>query len=159
MCVASRLVTARPLAPKSQAAWNPRLACDVTQILLGGTWPRTMVQAEAHRPSMITLWPEVRSASYLSRYVPIRPPRSSPIRTTAWLAETPASRRTIASSPVLHFMSRPNPNLLNPNLMVLRDAEASVLSDRVFVQTAELAQPKFKSGVACSLHFSRSVPN
>jgi hypothetical protein len=59
----------------------------------------------------------------------------------------------------MNFMSRPNPNLLNPNLMVLRDAEASVLSDRVFVQTAELAQPKFKSGVACSLHFSRSVPN
>src|ERR1700742_1947577 len=121
MCVASRLVTARPLAPKSQAAWNPRLACDVTQILLGGTWPRTMVQAEAHRPSMITLWPELRSASYLSRYVPIRPPRSSPIRTTAWLAETPASRRTIASTPVMNFMSRPNP-LLHPNLMVLRDA-------------------------------------
>src|SRR5262249_43811467 len=47
----------------------------------------------------------------------------------------------------------------NPNLMVLRDAKASVLSDRVFVQTAKLAQPKFKSGVACSLHFSEPVPN
>ena len=31
--VASVLVMARPLEPKSQAAWNPRLACEVTQIL------------------------------------------------------------------------------------------------------------------------------
>ena len=31
--VASGLVTARPLAPKSQAAWKPSVACDVTQIL------------------------------------------------------------------------------------------------------------------------------
>ncbi len=58
--VASGLVTARPLAPKSHAAWNPRLALDVTQILSWGTAPRTMVQAEAHRPSMITVSPEVR---------------------------------------------------------------------------------------------------
>src|ERR1700754_738406 len=41
--VASGLVTARPLAPKSQAAWKPRLAGEVTQILSWGTAPRTMV--------------------------------------------------------------------------------------------------------------------
>src|ERR1700679_1640691 len=58
--VASGLVTARPLAPKSHAAWNPRLACDVTHILSCGTAPRTMVQADAHRPSMTTVSPELR---------------------------------------------------------------------------------------------------
>jgi len=56
-------------------------------------------------------------------------------------------------------MPSPNPNLLNANLMVLRDARARVLSDDVFVQIAELAQLKFKSGVARSLHFSEPVPN
>src|ERR1700679_992348 len=64
--VASGLVTARPLAPKSHAAWNPRLACEVTQILSWGTAPRTIVQAEAHRPSMITVSPEERRPWYLS---------------------------------------------------------------------------------------------
>ena len=34
ICVASGLVTERPWAPKSHAAWKPRLACDVTQILV-----------------------------------------------------------------------------------------------------------------------------
>src|ERR1700730_7709737 len=58
ICVASGLVTARPLAPKSHAAWKPRLACDVTQILSWGTAPRTMVQAEAQRPSMMTCSPD-----------------------------------------------------------------------------------------------------
>src|SRR5712672_3817252 len=37
----------------------------------------------------------------------MRPPRSSAIRTTAWLAPTPASRRTAASNPVTNFMSQP----------------------------------------------------
>jgi hypothetical protein len=60
------LVTARPLAPKSQAAWKPRLACEVTQIRSWGTAPRTMVQAEAHRPSMMTVSPELRRPWYLS---------------------------------------------------------------------------------------------
>src|SRR5213594_4303230 len=45
MWVASALVTARPLAPKSQAAWKPRLACEVTQIRSWGTAPSTMAQA------------------------------------------------------------------------------------------------------------------
>jgi len=40
---------------------EPRLACDVTQILSWGTAPRTMVQAEEHRPSMITISPELRN--------------------------------------------------------------------------------------------------
>src|ERR1700761_6372827 len=35
----------------------------------------------------------------------------------------------------------------------------SVLSDRIFVQTAEPAQTKFKLSVARSLHFSEPVPN
>src|SRR5215210_9512573 len=60
ICVASGLVIARPLAPKSHAAWKPRLAFDVTQILSCATAPRTMVQAEAHRPSMMTVSPDVR---------------------------------------------------------------------------------------------------
>src|ERR1700738_1225873 len=64
--VDSGLVTARPLAPKSHAAWKPRLARDVTQILSCGTAPRTMVHAEAHRPSMMTVSPEVRRPGYLS---------------------------------------------------------------------------------------------
>src|ERR1700691_1332891 len=64
--VASGLVIARPLAPKSHAAWNPRVACEVTQILSCGTAPRTMVQAEAHKPSMITASPELRRAWDLS---------------------------------------------------------------------------------------------
>ena len=42
------------------AAWKPRLACDVTQILSCGTAPRTMVQAEAQRPSMMTCSPDER---------------------------------------------------------------------------------------------------
>src|SRR3954453_4816506 len=75
--VASGLVTARPLEPKSQAAWNPGLAFGVTQILSCGAPPRTMLQAEAHRPSIRTAWPELRRSWYLSTYVPIRPPRSS----------------------------------------------------------------------------------
>jgi len=58
--VAPELVTSRPLASRSYAAWKPKLARDVTQILLCGTAPRTMVHAEAHRPSMITVSPEVR---------------------------------------------------------------------------------------------------
>jgi len=58
--VASGLVTARPLAPKSQAAWKPSSACEVTQILSRGTAPRTMVQAEAQRPSMMTVSPDER---------------------------------------------------------------------------------------------------
>src|SRR5450759_245480 len=66
ICVASGLVTARPLAPKSHAAWNPRLACEVTQILSCGTAPSTMVQADAHRPSMMTVSPELRRSWYLS---------------------------------------------------------------------------------------------
>ena len=36
ICVASRLVIVRTFGPKSQAAWNPRFAYDVTQIL---SWP------------------------------------------------------------------------------------------------------------------------
>jgi hypothetical protein len=59
----------------------------------------------------------------------------------------------------MNFMPSPNPNLLNPNLMVLRDARASVLSERGFVQTTELAQNKFKFSVARQLHFFEPVPN
>jgi hypothetical protein len=66
ICVASELVTARPLGPKSQAAWKPRLAAEVTQIRSCGTAPSTMVQADAHRPSMMTVSPEVRRPWYLS---------------------------------------------------------------------------------------------
>src|ERR1700676_1797741 len=58
--VASALVTARPFEPKSHAAWKPRLAFDVTQILSCGIAPSTMVQAEAQRPSMMTVSPELR---------------------------------------------------------------------------------------------------
>src|SRR3979411_1893712 len=58
--VASALVTARPFEPKSHAAWKARLAFDVTQILSCATAPSTMVQAEAHRPSMMTFSPELR---------------------------------------------------------------------------------------------------
>src|SRR5438270_180252 len=54
ICVASRLVIARPLAPKSHAAWKPSVACDVTQILSRGRAPRTMVHAEAQRVSSWT---------------------------------------------------------------------------------------------------------
>ena len=60
VCVAPGLVTSRPFAAKSQAAWKPKLARDVTQILSCGTAPRTMVHADAHRPSMMTVSPEVR---------------------------------------------------------------------------------------------------
>jgi hypothetical protein len=110
-CVAPELVIVRPSPPKSHAAWKPRLARDVTQILSRGTAPRTMVHAEAHRPSIMTVSPEARRLSYLLTYAPIRPPRSSAIRTTAWLAPTPAKRRTAASSPVTYFIPRPSPNL------------------------------------------------
>jgi hypothetical protein len=65
ICVAPVLVTPRPSPPKSHAAWKPRLARDVTQILSCGTAPRTMVHAEAHRPSIMTVSPEVRRPSYL----------------------------------------------------------------------------------------------
>ena len=58
--VASGLVTACPRAPKSHAAWTPRLAREVTQIRSGETEPRTMVQAEAHRPSIMMLSLEFR---------------------------------------------------------------------------------------------------
>src|SRR5262249_23627258 len=51
---------ARPLVPKSQAAWKPRVACEVTQMRSWGIAPRTMVQAEAQSPSMITASPELR---------------------------------------------------------------------------------------------------
>src|SRR5580704_8757192 len=57
-----------------------------------------MVQAEAQRPSIITAWPEARSASYLSRYRPIWPPRSFAIRTAAWLAPTPVNKSAAVSS-------------------------------------------------------------
>ena len=57
--VASGLVTSRPLASKSHAAWKPKLARDVTQILSRGTMPRTIVHADAHSPSMTTVSPEV----------------------------------------------------------------------------------------------------
>ena len=63
--VASGLVTARPLVPKSQAAWKPRLACEVTQIRSCGMAPRTMVQAEAQRPSMMTVSPDCAQALVL----------------------------------------------------------------------------------------------
>src|SRR5450631_705949 len=39
----------------------------------------------------------------------MRPPRSSAIRTTAWLAPTPARTRTAASNPVTNFISGPGP--------------------------------------------------
>jgi len=45
--VAPELVTSRPLASRSYAAWKPKLARDVTQILSRGTMPRTIVHAEA----------------------------------------------------------------------------------------------------------------
>src|SRR5262245_51921869 len=64
--VASGLVTAWPRAPKSQAAWKPRLARDVTQMRSGETAPRTMVQADAHRPSIMMLSLELRRLWYLS---------------------------------------------------------------------------------------------
>ena len=60
ICVASRLVTARPLRPTSQAAWKPRLALEVTQMRSCGTAPSTIVQAEAHSPSITTVSPELR---------------------------------------------------------------------------------------------------
>src|ERR1700743_3829556 len=78
---------ARPVVPRSYAAWKPRLACDVTQILSCETVPRTMVQADRHSPSMMTVSPEVRMASYRSRYFPIRPPRSPAIRPAGRLQE------------------------------------------------------------------------
>src|SRR4030081_3004259 len=62
--VASGLVIARPLAPKSHAAWNPRLACDVTQILSWGTAPRKMAQAlifvdvSANPPAAVLGYPD-----------------------------------------------------------------------------------------------------
>ncbi len=59
-CVASVLITLRPLEPGSQAEWNPSLAREVTHILSWGTEPRMMVQAEAQKPSMITISPELR---------------------------------------------------------------------------------------------------
>ena len=58
--VAPGLVVSRPLASKSHAAWKPKLARGVTQILSRGTMPRTIVHAEAHKPSMMTVSPEVR---------------------------------------------------------------------------------------------------
>src|SRR5579871_358013 len=57
-----------------------------------------MVQAEAQRPSIITVWPEERSSLYLSRYCPICPPLSFTIRTVAWPAPTPASKNAAVSS-------------------------------------------------------------
>jgi hypothetical protein len=54
------MVIVRPLGPKSQAAWNPRFAYDVTQILSWGTAARMMVQAEAQKPSITTVSPELR---------------------------------------------------------------------------------------------------
>jgi hypothetical protein len=51
-------------------------------------------------------------------------------------------------------MSRPSPNLSNPNLMLVSDARASVLRDCGFVQIGEAPQNKFKLSVAAALHLS-----
>src|SRR3982074_3950337 len=75
--VASGLVIARPLAPKSHAAWNPRVAFDVTQILSCGTAPRTMVQAEAHRTSIMTGGLDEPRPRHLATQGPDRQRRSS----------------------------------------------------------------------------------
>jgi hypothetical protein len=48
-------VIACPRGPKSHAAWKASFACDVTQILSAGIVERTMVQADAQRPSMMTV--------------------------------------------------------------------------------------------------------
>src|SRR6516164_8595944 len=59
----------RPLAPKSQAAWNPSVAFVVTQILSCGIAPRTMVQAEALK----TINVAERLAGFCRRFYPARP--------------------------------------------------------------------------------------
>ncbi|OAF16009.1 hypothetical protein AXW67_14465 [Bradyrhizobium neotropicale] len=79
----------------------------VTQILLDGIVPRTIVQAEAQKPPMITRWPEARSFSYLYMYFPICPPRSSVIHTAALLARVPMTRRAAAASAIERFMCSP----------------------------------------------------
>lgn len=63
--VAPAFVTGRPRGPISQAAWKPNSAREVTQILLEGKLAKTIVQADAQKPSIITVWPEARSRSYL----------------------------------------------------------------------------------------------
>src|ERR1700750_2282230 len=64
----------------------------------------TMVQADEHSPSMMTVSPEARMASYLSRYFPIRPPRSPAIRTAALLGCTPANTRNATSKNLAKFI-------------------------------------------------------
>src|ERR1700722_17617258 len=67
--------------------------------------PRTMVQADRHGPSMMTVSPEVRRAANLSIYLPIWPPRSPAIRTAALLACTPANTRAAAKKNLAKFIS------------------------------------------------------
>jgi hypothetical protein len=47
---------------------------------LCGTTPSTSVHADAQVPSIMTRCPDFRSASYLLKYVPTRPPLSPLIR-------------------------------------------------------------------------------
>jgi len=58
--VASRLVIVRPFGPKSQAAWNPSLRTTSRKFCHGETAARMMVQAEAQKPSITTVSPELR---------------------------------------------------------------------------------------------------
>src|SRR5829696_641357 len=58
----------------------------------------------------------------------MRPPRSSAIRTTAWLAPTPASSSTAASNPVSSFISQPQSKNVETESDRLRDARRNVTS-------------------------------
>jgi len=115
MRVAPAFVTARPRGPISHAAWNASSAREVTQILSEGRVARTIVQADAQKPSMMTLWREARSRSYLYMYFPINPPRSSVIRTAASLERDPATMSAAMTNLIQRFIPSPlRVCLINP---------------------------------------------
>jgi hypothetical protein len=62
--------------------------------------PSAMVQADRQAPSIITFWPESRSASSLSRYGPIWPPRSLAIRTVADVGNVKIATNAVAITAV-----------------------------------------------------------
>src|SRR5665213_2432349 len=91
----------------------------------------------------------------------MRPPRSSAIRTTAWLAPTPARRRTAASNPVTSFiLSQPQFNPVEPesvDVLVMQDGrqrvagsefcpDAEGASNQIQMECCRHAAPKAAKG-------------
>src|SRR6478736_2965086 len=63
----------------------------------------------------------------------MRPPRSSAIRTTAWLAPTPASNSTAATNPVSSFITQPQSQNVETESDRLSDARQDVTSFEIVI--------------------------